>query len=805
MNQPTDKLGVALAGGGFRAALFHLGVLRRLAELDLLRHVQAISTVSGGSIIGAVYMLRLKKWLETTSSQLSRDDYVKIVDEVDEILTDGISRNLRTRLLLNPLRTLRIMLTPLSMGRAMAELYEHHIMHEAVMRAANAPRRNASWNQLRGERKQVHDALRLENLRIRPKDVDKSAFAQGIEEYNAKQADDPNGSVLTNWIVNATTLNSGGRFFFSGAELGDWYLGTFRRDEFEELKARRVLLIDTGPDELQQRVAVKAEQVMRDPADTAAATELRQLSLASWWQQHINSGDAPQLDGWEALARYNGTRPLPGELAECALGPLRRAKIAAWYMRHGHERTPPVTGACTPEEHWTTIVTVLGDIDRVLAASIATLKPGDPDARLFAEFILEIYLLRTAERMSDRFDKDWENLSICDAVGASACFPPVFPPFLLLGLYDDAFVTRLSLSDGGAYDNAGFIALLDESCTSVIASDTGGLFDDVSAAPSGHFGLVLRLPPILMHALGGFQRLALRERKRTSRLNDLAYFTISAPAPPVTDPEPLETGIDPDKVARLRTDLDCFCEVEMAALINQGYTTADRFARAFMQRNRSPKWGSAPLEMPRPMAGNERVNRVLTAGSARFLRGLMVRAPVSVFTVIVAVAAMGYGASRGLSVSGIGLAVTHAVSAGLARLGSAAAVLSFIPDRAVPFLWHVLWHPISLGLLALGLSIWLVNTLKPVRPAKQRRKWPWRRTAMKWTTSYAGNVLWLAWALPLLIVIALTSLVALGWLLFYLPWRAAARIKPDEKPAAITSRRSHAGLEGHRRPEFHGR
>lgn len=33
----NDKLGLALSGGGFRASLFHIGVLARLAERDLLR------------------------------------------------------------------------------------------------------------------------------------------------------------------------------------------------------------------------------------------------------------------------------------------------------------------------------------------------------------------------------------------------------------------------------------------------------------------------------------------------------------------------------------------------------------------------------------------------------------------------------------------------------------------------------------------------------------------------------------------------------------------------------------------------
>ncbi|HEV7921025.1 MAG TPA: tetratricopeptide repeat-containing protein, partial [Thermoanaerobaculia bacterium] len=58
------KVGVALSGGGFRASLFHIGVLARLAELDVLRHVEVLSCVSGGSIIGAFYYLALKNRLE---------------------------------------------------------------------------------------------------------------------------------------------------------------------------------------------------------------------------------------------------------------------------------------------------------------------------------------------------------------------------------------------------------------------------------------------------------------------------------------------------------------------------------------------------------------------------------------------------------------------------------------------------------------------------------------------------------------------------------------------------------------------
>jgi NTE family protein len=44
------KIGLALSGGGARAAVFHLGVLRRLAIEGLLEQVEQLSTVSGGSL-----------------------------------------------------------------------------------------------------------------------------------------------------------------------------------------------------------------------------------------------------------------------------------------------------------------------------------------------------------------------------------------------------------------------------------------------------------------------------------------------------------------------------------------------------------------------------------------------------------------------------------------------------------------------------------------------------------------------------------------------------------------------------------
>ena len=59
------KIALALSGGGFRATVFHLGVLARLAadEQDLFPQVTYLSTVSGGSLCGGlVYTLSGFRW-----------------------------------------------------------------------------------------------------------------------------------------------------------------------------------------------------------------------------------------------------------------------------------------------------------------------------------------------------------------------------------------------------------------------------------------------------------------------------------------------------------------------------------------------------------------------------------------------------------------------------------------------------------------------------------------------------------------------------------------------------------------------
>jgi NTE family protein len=67
----NKRIGIALSGGGYRAAGFHLGTLKKLNELGLLDKADVLSTISGGSIVGAAYCLHKGTFGEFESKMIS--------------------------------------------------------------------------------------------------------------------------------------------------------------------------------------------------------------------------------------------------------------------------------------------------------------------------------------------------------------------------------------------------------------------------------------------------------------------------------------------------------------------------------------------------------------------------------------------------------------------------------------------------------------------------------------------------------------------------------------------------------------
>jgi len=96
------RIALALSGGGFRAAIFHLGVIRRLEELGIMKDVDVISSVSGGSIVAAYYVCEMETRLRLEEPRRWRDTEtrVAIFESIAKDFLKAVDHNLRTRALI---------------------------------------------------------------------------------------------------------------------------------------------------------------------------------------------------------------------------------------------------------------------------------------------------------------------------------------------------------------------------------------------------------------------------------------------------------------------------------------------------------------------------------------------------------------------------------------------------------------------------------------------------------------------------------------------------------------------------------
>jgi NTE family protein len=95
----SERQGTALAlsGGGYRATLFHLGALRRLNELGVLKCLDTITSVSGGSVASAQLA---RHRLEHPDDWSGEGPIARFEEEIAEPLRRCARRNIRTRAVL---------------------------------------------------------------------------------------------------------------------------------------------------------------------------------------------------------------------------------------------------------------------------------------------------------------------------------------------------------------------------------------------------------------------------------------------------------------------------------------------------------------------------------------------------------------------------------------------------------------------------------------------------------------------------------------------------------------------------------
>ena len=200
----AGKVGIALSGGGFRAALYHLGVLARLAELDVLRNVEVLSCVSGGSIVGAYYYLKVRKLLEARAdSEITREDYIKIVHEMIDEFVGGVQKNIRTRVAVNPLKNFQMFWSKdYSRTVRAAELYEKYLF-SLVNDGHDA---NERW---------------LNDLTISPLTKSSAGEPFNDTDFSPKYQNWRRQAKVPILVLNAATLNTGHTWQFTASWMGE--------------------------------------------------------------------------------------------------------------------------------------------------------------------------------------------------------------------------------------------------------------------------------------------------------------------------------------------------------------------------------------------------------------------------------------------------------------------------------------------------------------------------------------------------------------------------------------------------------
>ncbi len=232
------KVGLALSGGGFRASLFHIGVLARLAECNILRRVEVLSCVSGGSIVGAFYYLKLRRLLQSKrDGEIEDVEYLTLVRELADEFLDGVRQDLRGRLSEDITDNWKMLSSRFSRTDRAGTLFQEMFFSKVPKDTSDGPGRQ--W--------------RMTDLYITPRGRE-NGFSLRYENW-LREAKVP---IL---VLNATTLNTGHSWQFTASWMGEPPVGVDEQVDASR-RLRRVYYRDTpqglpGP-ALGQAVAASA-------------------------------------------------------------------------------------------------------------------------------------------------------------------------------------------------------------------------------------------------------------------------------------------------------------------------------------------------------------------------------------------------------------------------------------------------------------------------------------------------------------------------------------------------------------------
>ncbi|PKB18071.1 patatin-like phospholipase family protein [Flavobacterium sp. 5] len=219
-----NKLGIGLSGGGFRASLFHIGVLAALAEKDKLKDIEVISCVSGGSIIGAFYYLKIKQLFESkTDESIVQEDYIQIVKEIETEFLSAVQKNIRMRLLTSFSKNLKMWNgDSYSRSNRLGELYEEYFYKSLLPKNDSSP-------------------IFMSDLFIVP---------FGHESFKLNNDNWKRSNKVPQLILNATAVNTGHNWQFTASWMGE--PPTYISDEFDVKPRLRRMYYENAPEQYQK-------------------------------------------------------------------------------------------------------------------------------------------------------------------------------------------------------------------------------------------------------------------------------------------------------------------------------------------------------------------------------------------------------------------------------------------------------------------------------------------------------------------------------------------------------------------------
>jgi predicted acylesterase/phospholipase RssA len=197
----TGRVGLALSGGGFRAALFHIGVLACLAEFDVLRHVEVLSCGAGGSIVGTHYYLLLRRLLKSRrDAEVTREDYVGLVRQLEQHVLACARRNVRAHVNIDLFTNARLLLRGYTRTMRTGELLERFLFSRADQSRASLFGTAPLW---------------LNELTVTPPDTPAG------QRFELKHDNWRRSAKVPELVINATTLNTGHNWQFTTESMGE--------------------------------------------------------------------------------------------------------------------------------------------------------------------------------------------------------------------------------------------------------------------------------------------------------------------------------------------------------------------------------------------------------------------------------------------------------------------------------------------------------------------------------------------------------------------------------------------------------